>query len=97
MYIPKANGKKRHLVILAVVDRVIQQAISQVLSPINENYFSEYSYGFRQNRDYHKAMNKALEYINEGYTYIIDLDMENGFVSPSIEGVPQGGPLHHYY
>ena len=53
-----------------VVDRVIQQAMAQVLSKGYESYFSEYSYGFRPNRDCHKAIEKVLEYLNEGYEYL---------------------------
>ena len=96
-----------------------------------ERYFREYSYGFRPNRDCHKAVGKALEYLNKGYDWVVDLDiekyfdtvnhdklisilrerindaptlhlirgflkagvMEGGIVSPTEEGVPQGGPL----
>jgi group II intron reverse transcriptase/maturase len=114
-----------------VVDRVIQQAAAQVLSRGYERYFSEYSYGFRPNRDCHKAIEKVLEYLNEGCEWVVDLDiekyfdtvnhdklisilrerindaptlhlirsflkagaMEGGLVSPTTEGVPQGGPL----
>ena len=77
--IPKPNGSKRNLGIPTVMDRVIQQAMVQVLSPICEEYFSNYSYGFRPNRSCEMAITKVLEYMNDGYDYIVDIDLEKFF------------------
>lgn len=77
--IPKESGKMRKLGIPTVVDRVIQQAINQKLSPIFEQQFSEYSYGFRPGRSCEMAVTKALEYINDGYGWLVDIDLERFF------------------
>ena len=77
--IPKPNGGVRNLGIPTVVDRVIEQAIAQRLTPIMEPYFSEYSYGFRPNRCAQQAIVKLLEYFNDGYTYVVDIDLEKFF------------------
>jgi len=77
--IPKDNGKKRLLGIPTVVDRVVQQSITQVLSPIFEKTFSEYSYGFRPNRGCHDALKKCREYINDGYKWAVDIDLKAYF------------------
>lgn len=77
--IPKENGKMRKLGIPTVVDRVVQQAIHQVLSPIFEKQFSEYSYGFRPKRSCEMAIIKSLEFLNDGYDWIVDIDLERFF------------------
>lgn len=78
--IPKEDkGKVRKLGIPTVVDRVIQQAITQVLTPIFEKQFSDNSYGFRPKRSAHGAMKKCLEHANDGYKYVVDMDLEKYF------------------
>jgi RNA-directed DNA polymerase len=129
--IPKGNGETRKLGIPTVTDRVIQQAVVQILTPIIDPIFSEYSYGFRPKRSAHQAIKQAQSYMDEGYQYVVDMDlekffdrvqhdklmslvatyikdkptlklirgflnsgiMENGIVTHTHEGTPQGGPL----
>jgi len=77
--IPKENGKMRKLGIPTVVDRVVQQAIHQVLSPIFEKQFSEFSYGFRPKRSCEMAIIKSLEFLNDGHDWVVDIDLERFF------------------
>lgn len=129
--IPKADGGKRKLGIPTVLDRLIQQAILQVLTQEWDSTFSTHSYGFRPGRSAHQAISEAQAYIAGGRTWVVDLDlekffdrvnhdrlmarvatrvrdkrllrliraylnagvMENGLVSSTTEGTPQGGPL----
>ena len=77
--IPKPDGGIRLLGIPTVLDRVIQQAIAQVLSPVYEKQFSENSYGFRPNRSAHQAVTKCKEYIEAGYKWTVDIDLAKYF------------------
>src|SRR6266566_412268 len=87
--IPKPDGGVRKLGIPTVLDRFIQQAVMQVLQRQWDSTFSDHSYGFRPGRSAHQAVAQAQQYIAAGYAWV----MENGLVSPSVEGTPQGGPL----
>lgn len=77
--IPKPDGGVRNLGVPTVVDRFVQQAIAQVLTPIYEPKFSESSYGFRPNRCCEMAILKALEFMNDGYQWVVDIDLEKFF------------------
>jgi RNA-directed DNA polymerase len=77
--IPKDNGKTRKLGIPTVVDRMIQQAIAQVIMPLFERQFSNHSYGFRPHRSTHDALLACQKNINEGYHYVVDLDLAQYF------------------
>lgn len=77
--IPKPNGGKRKLGIPTVTDRIIQQAIVQVLTPIFDSQFSEYSFGFRPFRSAHQAIEQARKYIEDGYHFVVDIDLEKFF------------------
>ena len=77
--IPKEDGSKRNLGVPAVKDRWIEQAVCQVLTPIFEKEFSENSYGFRPGRKAEQAVIKALEFMNDGYDWIVDLDLSKFF------------------
>ena len=82
--IPKPNGGVRKLGIPTVVDRTLQQSIVQILTPIFETEFQENSYGFRLGRSCEQAVLKLLEYLNDGYEWIVDIDLEKFF-----DNVPQ--------
>lgn len=77
--IPKEDGSKRMLGIPTVKDRMIQQAITQILSPIYEELFSETSYGFRPKRNAHMAIEQSLDYLNGGKEWVVDIDLEKFF------------------
>ena len=77
--IPKPDGSVRNLGVPTVVDRFVQQAIAQVLTPIYEPKFSESSYGFRPDRCCEMAILKALEFMNDGYQWVVDIDLEKFF------------------
>ena len=77
--IPKDNGKMRLLGIPTVIDRMVQQAINQTLTPIYERQFSSRSFGFRPRRGCHDALRGAQKIIDAGYEYVVDLDLERFF------------------
>jgi group II intron reverse transcriptase/maturase len=79
VWIPKAGGGQRGLGIPNVVDRLVQEAVRQVLEPLYEPTFHEASHGFRPGRSCHTAIDLAQQYLEEGYEWVVDLDLENFF------------------
>jgi RNA-directed DNA polymerase len=77
--LPKSGGGTRVLGIPTVIDRFIQQALLQVLNPIYDPTFSVHSYGFRPGRNAHQAVRQAKKYIEEGYEWVVDIDLEKCF------------------
>ena len=77
--IPKPDGGARNLGVPTVVDRFVQQAVAQVLTPIFEEQFHDHSYGFRPNRCAQQAVLKALEMMNDGHSWIVDIDLAKFF------------------
>jgi len=77
--IPKPDGGVRELGVPTVIDRMIQQALVQVLQPIFEETFSDSSYGFRPNRNAHQAIKRTKEYYEQGYTHVVDIDLAKYF------------------
>jgi RNA-directed DNA polymerase len=77
--IPKASGGVRQLGIPTVVDRLVQQAMAQVLEPLLDPLFSESSFGFRPKRGAHDALRQASQYVEDGRSYVVDIDLEKFF------------------
>ena len=77
--IPKENGQKRLLGIPTVLGRMLQQSVGQAIAIQFDIEFEDESYGFRPNRNAQKAVQKAMQYINEGYTHIVDIDLKTFF------------------
>ena len=76
--IPKSSGRKRLLGIPTVTDRLLQQAVHQVIGPKFELEFKDHSYGFRPHRNAHQAVQQAQKNIHEGYDHIVDIDARQG-------------------
>src|SRR3954470_10376051 len=77
--IPKSNGKTRLLGIPTVTDRWLQQAVAQTITPLFEFEFKDHSYGFRPNKNAHQCIQQSQQYINEGYSHIVDIDLKSFF------------------